>query len=272
LNPVARHFRPPTAFLTIMLAAALLLGACSGDDDNGSNPGDGPSSPPEATSPPDVEPTAVPVLPAAASLSDLPSYRYEVTFEGTGSIAESLGIGELTGRAAGDSFKYAVKGAWIAPDQAQLELSFAGQQVKQTIIGNQQWVTLAGVASGPVPADGRAEDLILAASFINESTIGSTLDDFDCSDTEQVNGVTTLKCVGDLEDFQQSDDQLRSLLEGANVREVTAFDSTIWVAEQGGYAVKADMRVAGKTGDNRDFSLTLNVNITDIGKVTEIKP
>jgi hypothetical protein len=253
-----------------MLAAALILGACSGDDDNGPNGGS--SGPSEATPPPDVEPTAVPVLPAAASLSELPSYRYEVTFEGTGSIAESLGIGELTGQAAGESFKYSVKGAWIAPDKAQLELSFAGQQVKQTIIGNQQWVTLAGVASGPVPADGPAENLILAASFINESTIGSTLDDFDCSDTEQINGVATLKCVGDLEDFEQSEDQLRSLLEGANVREVTGFDSTVWVAEQGGYAVKADMRVAGKTGDNRDFSLTLNVNITDIGKVTELKP
>jgi hypothetical protein len=32
------------------------------------------------------------------------------------------------------------------------------------------------------------------------------------------------------------------------------------------------MRVAGKTGDNRDFSLTLNVSITDIGRVTEITP
>jgi hypothetical protein len=255
-----------------MLAAAFLLVACSGDDDNGSNAAGDSSGPAEATAPPDIEPTAVPVLPAAASLSQLPSYRYEVIFEGTGSIADSLGIGDLTGAPTGDSFKYSVKGAWIAPDQAQLELSFAGQQVKQTIIGNQQWVTLGDAASGPVPADGRAEDLILAASFINESTIGSTLEDFDCSDTEEVNGVATLKCVGDLEDFQQSEDQLRTLLEGANVREVTAFDSTIWVAEQGGYAVKADMRVAGKTGDNRDFALTLNVNVTDIGKVTEIKP
>ena len=53
---------------------------------------------------------------------------------------------------------------------------------------------------------------------------------------------------------------------------VAPLRGTIWVAEQGGYAVKADMRLAGKTGDNRDFSLTLNVKITDIGKVTEIKP
>jgi len=272
LNLVSVSFRAGSALFAIMVAAALVLSACSGDDDSGPNSANGSSGPVEATLPPDVDPTAVPVLPAAASLSDLPSYRYEVTFEGTGSIADSLGIGELTGTPASDSFKYTVKGAWIAPDQAQLELSFAGQQVKQTIIGNQQWVTLAGVTSGPVPADGRAEDLILAASFINESTIGSTLDDFDCSETEEVNGVDTLKCVGDLEDFQQSEDQLRTLLEGANVREVSAFDSTIWVAEEGGFAVKADMHVAGKTADNRDFSLTLNVNITDIGQVTEIKP
>jgi len=265
-------FRAGSALFAIMLAASLVFSACSGDDDKGSNAAGDSSIAAEATSPPDVDSTAVPILPAAASLSELPSYRYEVTFEGTGSIAASLGIGELTGEPAGESFKYTVKGAWIAPDQAQLELSFAGQQVKQTIIGTQQWVTLAGVTSGPVPADGRAEDLILAASFINESTIGSTLDDFDCSETEEVNGVDTLKCVGDLEDFQQSEDQLRTLLDGANVREVTDFDSTIWVAEQGGYAVKADMRVAGKTGDNRDFSLKLNVNIRDIGQVTEIKP
>ena len=272
MNPVSRPFRPLFALGAIMLAAAFVLSACSGDNDNGSNAANGSSGPLEATLPPDVDPTAIPVLPAAASLSELPSYRYEVTFEGTGSIADSLGIGDLTGAPAGDSFKYSVNGAWIAPDQAQLELSFAGQQVKQTIIGNQQWVTLAGVASGPVPADGPAENLILAASFINESTIGSTLDDFDCTATDEVNGVATLKCVGDLEDFQQSEDQLRALLEGANVREVTSFDSTIWVAEEGGFAVKADMRVVGKTGDNRDFSLTLNVNITDIGQVTEIKP
>ena len=171
--------------------------------------------------PPDVDPTTVPILPAAASLSELPSYRYEVTFEGTGSIADSLGIGELSGTPASDSFKYTVKGAWIAPDKAQLELSFAGQQVKQTIIGNQQWVTLAGVTSGPCPPTASAEELILAASFINESTIGSTLDDFDCTETEEVNGVDTLKCVGDPRRLSAVRRPAAYTSEGANVREIT---------------------------------------------------
>ena len=115
MNPVLRPLRPISALGAIMLAATVLLGACSGDDDNGSNPADGSSSPAETTSPPDVDPTVVPVLPAAASLSELPSYRYEVTFEGTGSIADSLGIGDLTGAPAGDSFKYTVKAPGSRP-------------------------------------------------------------------------------------------------------------------------------------------------------------
>ena len=126
--------------------------------------------------------------------------------------------------------------------------------------------------AAPCLPTARQRNLTLAAGFINESTIGSTLDDFDCTDTEEVNGSPPSSALAPSKTFSNQRTSCAALLQGANVREITAFDSTIWVSEQGGYAVKADIGVAGKTGDNRDFSLTLNVNITDIGQVTGIKP
>jgi hypothetical protein len=151
-------------------------------------------------------------------------------------------------------------------------MDFAGQAIKQTIIGNQQWVNFAGVAQGPIPADGTAEDLTLAADFIDQETLNTTLRDFDCGKTEEVNGVRAVKCDGDLEDFKRAQNQFGGLFTDTTVSQVTAFNASIWIAEQGGYAVKADTRMAGKTTDGKDFALALAMNITDIGQVTEITP
>ena len=59
---------------------------------------------------------------------------------------------------------------------------------------------------------------------------------------------------------------------GCTVSEVTAFESTLWITEDGGYPVKAELQLGGKTTDGKDFSLALALNVTDIGKVAEITP
>jgi hypothetical protein len=294
LNPVSRPIGPSFAldasrlfrFLAVVAIIGVLIGACGGDDDNASTgstgPSDGGSTDAEATTGPEGATgpggsngsTAAPGgNTVAGTLNALPSYRYEVTLEGEGSLVEAIGLDDVTGATGtSGSFQYSIKGAWIAPDKAQLEMDFAGQTVKQTIIGNQQWLNVGGIAQGPIPADGKAEDLILAADFIDTSTIESTLADFDCSKTEDVNGVRSTRCEGDLEDFNRAQDQFGNIFDDTSVREVTGFKSVIWIAEEGQYAVKANMEMVGKTTDGQDFTLALTMDIRDIGQVAEITP
>ena len=181
MNPAFRPSRPPSAlgalwpfrWITVLVTMALLISACGGDNDSDATGG---GTGPDASGSPEAEVTtgapsgptgptgsADPsVTPGTSSLSALPSYRYKVTLEGKGALAGAIGLDDITGEGETvDSFQYSIKGAWIAPDKAQLEMDFAGQAVKQTIIGNQQWLNVAGMAQGAIPADGKAEDLIL---------------------------------------------------------------------------------------------------------------
>jgi hypothetical protein len=292
---LTRLIRPAAAFA--ILITVVFGVACGGKDDasdaNGGastipgppipgsvtetagSPGATGSTGAEATAD-STDPTVTPGsgrgLPTADSLNALPSYRYQLTLEGKGSIAESLAITGMTGAGGSDSFKYTIKGAWIAPDKAQVEMEFAGRSVKQTIIGEQQWVTIAGLTGNPLPADSDAAELTYGAAFISQQIVDAALRDFDCTATEQVEGIATVRCEGDIDDFNRTQDQFGSLFDGTTVSEVTAFKSTLWIAEDGGYPVKAELQLGGKTTDGKDFSLAIALNVTDIGQVAEITP
>jgi hypothetical protein len=194
-----------------------------------------------------------------------------MTFEGTNSILGNLQLPDLDNVGDG-SFKYTFNGAWIKPDKAQLEVNLAGQSFKQTIIGDQQWLTIAGVAQGPLPATDSAESLSFTDDFFDKPVLEEITRTFDCSQAENVNGVDAVKCVGDLDDYNQLDANFNYLLSDGSVKEVNAFNGTVWIARNGGFVVKTNIQVGGKTNDDRDFAFTLTQSVSDIGQVDTITP
>jgi hypothetical protein len=282
LNPLA-------VAAVILIALVLLASACGGNDRRSTEDGEATLPAPPIIETPgsqdsisgasggENDPGETPVsgrgLPTADSLNALPSYRYQLVVEGEGSVAESFDLAALTGAAGtADAFKYTIKGAWIAPDKAQVEMDFAGRAIRQTIIGQQQWVTVAGVTGSPLPADGAAAELTYGAAFISQEIVDAALRDFDCDHREEIAGLRTVRCEGDIDDFNRTQDQFGSIFDGTTVSDVTAFEGTLWIAEDLGYPVKAKLHLGGKTTDGKDFTLGLSLDVTDIGRVTEITP
>jgi hypothetical protein len=261
----------PVAYLPrllgLLVVTAAFLTACGGDGDNNGAGTTAPGAPGATT------PGGGPGAPTA-SLLDLDSYRYEIRFQGSGSIVAGLGMPEdAGGQGVPGNLDITMKGAWIKPDKAQLEMDLGGGfALKQTVLGNQQWTSLGGQTVGPEPADAStAEDLVLAASFIEEGNIPENLDELDCDNRENVNGVQAIRCDADKEDFERMSGGFNEFL-GSEVEDIDDFNMKVWVAEQGGYVVKMDLAMKGTDSANADFSLSMALNVTEINGVREITP
>jgi hypothetical protein len=256
--------------LGLLVVIAALLTACGGDGDNGGGDRD---TTPSASGTAAASPGGGSGLPSTGSLLDLDSYRYEIRFQGSGSIVSGLGIpDDISGQGGSGNLDITMKGAWIKPDKAQLEMDLGGFVLRQTVIGNQQWTTLAGQTVGPERAEpGAAEELVLAASFIEEGNIPENLDELDCDNRESVNGVQAIRCDADKEDFERMSGGFNEFL-GSEVEDIDDFNMKVWVAEQGGYVVKMDLAMKGTDSGNTDFSLSMALNVTDINSVREIAP
>ena len=253
-----------------------------------SQPGDAPSA--QATSQPGDTPSAQATLPAnsptadptstsggtsSGRLQDLDSYRYKVKLEGSGGPLTDLsaGLGSIPGASAGDDVSMEVTGAYVKPDRAEMTISVGGISVALTSIGQQEWVSIGGLVQGPMPiSSAAAGDISIAVAFWDDGFLNSA-GNFVCTgDRENVNGVSTRKCSIDKETF----DQLRQLGgvfgdEESGIRDLTTFALELWVADAG-YAVRVRAEMAGKdTGDN-DFSLKVELDVTDVNANIEISP
>jgi hypothetical protein len=273
-----------------MLAAFTLIAvsvvACSGDDDNGD------TSPPASTgstgasggtgeSGPTGPTGGLSTLPAGASgstggsatggaggpadlqdLSGLQSFRWDVTLGGAGSILAGAGFPSVPGS---DSTEFTARGAYIGPDQAQVEISVSGFEYRQTIKGGQQWTSIAGVTTGPVPATDSAQSLIYVSTFIDPSTITDE-GSMECGGSENVNGVDAIRC----ETTEEINDEIVDGLAGPNAQTTDA-SFVLWVAEEGNFVVKYDFSASG-TADGQAFEWSFVANITDINNVASIEP
>lgn len=160
---------------------------------------------------------------------------------------------------------FVASGAYIAPDQAQVQLSMGGFQFKQTIKGNQQWTNMAGVTTGPIAATSSASDLIYVSSFVDPETVvdGSSMR---CGGTENINGVAAVRC----ESSEQANAMLVQSLAGSGATTTDA-SFVIWVAQQGNFIVRWDLQAEG-TADGTPFEWTFVANITDVNNVSSIDP
>jgi hypothetical protein len=206
--------------------------------------------------------TAAGGVPAIEDLSALQSFRWNIEMSGAGAFLGSAGVPSIPGS---DGNSFTASGAYIAPDQAQVQLSTGGFQFKQTIKGNQEWTSVAGMTTGPVPTTSRASDLIYVSSFVDPASVVDE-SSMNCGATENVNGVSAVRC----ETTQQANEMIVSSLGGADAVATDA-SYVIWVAEQGNFIVRWELNASG-TAQGAPFEWKFTANITDVNNVGSIDP
>lgn len=275
--------------LALFAVIALSIGACGGgDDDDAGTTGSPPTStvssqPTAGTSPADAAgptgaatgPTSATApagsgatggVPDIADLTGLDSFRFEFRMEGEGAFLAGAGIPDLPSE-LGEVSGFSASGAWIAPDQAQVEMSLGGLQLRRTIKGDEEWSTALGVTTGPMPATGEASDLVLFSGFVNPEEIAAE-NRVECGGSETVNGVEAVRCEvpGDA-----AYEEMIAALAGQESVSVDNASFVIWVASEGNFVVRWELNASGAVSEQA-FSWSLSSNITEINSVESIEP
>jgi len=267
--------------MALMAVLTLFIGACGGgDDDDSSSTGSaatgatgatgataatgatGATAGTGSTGAPSTGSTGSgQSLADLADLTGLGSFRWDVTLAGAGEFLGAAGVPTTPG---GDDSEFTASGSYIAPDQAQVTISVSGLEYKQTVKGNQQWTTIAGVTTGPVAATSDAQSLIYVSSFVDpESVAGGSMD---CGDRENVNGVAAVRC----ETNDEVNQQIVAGLAGTDA-EANEASFVIWVAEAGNFIVKWEFNAEGEAAGG-PFEWSFKANITDVNNVSAIQP
>lgn len=200
-------------------------------------------------------------LGSITDLTGLESFRWDVTMKGAGSFFDS----SLPSVPGAENTDITAQGAYIAPDQAQVTVQLAGFEYKQTVKGDQEWTTIAGVTTGPIPATSNAQDLIYVSSFVDpESYVDG--ESMQCGDSEDVNGVQAVRCETTEEVNQQIVDSLAG--QGAQTSDASF---VVWVSQDREYITRWEFNATG-TANNEPFQWNFVANITDVDNVQSIEP
>lgn len=280
-----------TAWLVLALAAfSLLLAACSGDDDDtasvatlsdadSTSVADGVASA-EATSTADAstgqQGTAQPVASSAGgslfALSELRSFRYDVTVRFTAAEGAAPSTGGLT-LDLGD-LSLSLEGAVIAPDREHstisADLGFLQINIESITIGTESWTREPGGEWQTEAAASGLDGLGLDLDFSPTALFGDT-NDLDELATllaaidgrrDDVNGVEADRYDINAEQFAQFVTTFGELAEDGTVPELAdgEFDFSIWIARDGGFPVR--MLLSGSSSDPAaagDFHVEINL-------------
>jgi hypothetical protein len=260
--------RAGIAFAALLVAA--LAVACGGDDGDGDDPGSGQDTPAPAgrsTTTPGSGTTQV-----RAGLGDLNAYKCSLKLEGQGGPLTELQQLYSSGGSATGPIVFEASVTYVRPDKSQLSLKLGEETFTQTTIARQQWTTIGTLTLGPnAVAQMSPTELSMCASFWDEG-FASGASAFQCTGgRESLNGVQTRKCGIDHATF----DQVRQFLGGvlsdpeSGITDLTTFAMDLWVTEgtsslPGGLPVRVRAEMAGKDGANRDFSMKIEMDVTNI--------
>jgi hypothetical protein len=152
------------------------------------------------------------------------------------------------------------EGAFVAPDQMDVRMTFAGQQMGYVQIGNRAWTNegtgwesttaTQGLGFGESPAD-------LFAEFLPQEVLRGAK-----TSSENVNGVRATRYSFDKKSLEQIADELG---ESADLEDVTEANLDIWLTD-GEIPVKVTMKMAGKDESGQGLSMNLEVNVRDINR------
>ncbi|HXH22464.1 MAG TPA: hypothetical protein VNN10_10565 [Dehalococcoidia bacterium] len=201
-------------------------------------------------------------------LADLNSFKSSLKISGFGGpLAELQAFfgGGLTGTPSpNQQVSFEVEGVYVKPERGQQTIKLGALTVVQTTIGRQQWTSFSGILSGPSGSSGSLEDYSLVASLWDENFL-DVAPPFTCvGGRENVNGVATRKCGIDAQTFNALSGFIGPFLDSSEISRLDRFSFEIWVAEAGEYPVRIRLEMAGKDASNRDFSMRMDVDITDV--------
>ena len=205
---------------------------------------------------------------STAKLMELKSFRFDLSMKldlgglnmgSTGSGTSEDAMGEAFAAAMlGMLGDIRAEGAFVAPDQMDVRMTFAGQQMGYVQIGNRAWVNegsgwqtttaTEGLGVGESPAD-------LFAEFLPQEILRGAR-----TTSENVNGVRATRYSFDKQSLAQIAEEMG---ESADLDDVTEANLDIWLTD-GQIPVKATMKVAGKDETGAALSMNVELNVRDI--------
>jgi hypothetical protein len=206
---------------------------------------------------------------STAKLMELKSFRFDLTLKlDLGSLGNLGANSDSAEDALGQAFAAAMlgilgdikaEGAFVAPDQMDVRMTLAGQQMGYVQLGTRAWVN---DGSGWEATTSAADMMTFGespADLFNEFLPQDVLRGARTSG-ETVNGVKTTRYSFDKKALEQIADEMG---ESADLEDVTEANLDIWLTE-GEIPVKVTMKVAGKDETGQTMSMNLEVNVRDI--------
>ena len=231
-----------------------------------------PTSAPAATSRPGTSAQG-----SGGKLADLNSYKVNLKIEGTGGPLSDVAsaFGSLPGSTgpASQNLVMEVTGAYVKPDKSQQSLKLGNFTIDFTTIGRQQWTTVLGIKTGPDTASRSTEDYSFAASIWDDGLLDS-FSAFSCSGNETINGIQTKKCGVDSKTLSALVDAFGGLTgdPSSGIKSISSGSMQAWLAQNGNYPVRISFDLKGQGSDNKDFSLKMNMDVTDVNSSIVIEP
>jgi hypothetical protein len=243
----------------LIAAGALIFGvACGGDDNDDSNAsGSGGESPGVAA--------PLNISASAANLAELRSFRFDLamkidipTSPSSGGTADDEFGAALGSALLGVLGDIKAEGAFVAPDQAQLTMTLAGEEVGMVQIGKDAWVKF-----GPTWEKTDATDLGLDFSSptdLFEDFLPAEILSGAKTSREKVNGVDTTRYSFDKAAIEGL---LEETGETEGLGELTSANLDVWLSADN-VPVKLVMNMTGKDESNQSMSVKLELNVRDI--------
>lgn len=260
------------------LMATVLLAACGGGE--GEEEEQGPAAPAAATATSTAQPegqamaTATPATTEAAAAaqlrceapSDVKSFRYVVAMKlDIPELREAQGAGD-TGQGFLGAFPGAftdmeMHGAFVAPDRSEIRMRMGQDELVVITIGDRQWTKLPGGNWIESPASGEAEPFS-PATLCEESFSDLELSGLKGKE-ETINGIKTRRYH-----LERTDLEALARLFGGLEEEVQdlpeQFVTDLWLAKDGNWPVRIEVKASGKDQQGRDFSIEVRMEIKDL--------
>ena len=282
LNRIRRRWSGLVRTAVLLLVLAAVLASCGGDDENGDADAESGTGAAGAAAP------AAPAAPAADgdaatdggadALTDLTSFRYDMTVEVSGDAAGGGGL--PSGLSLDLNLSMTISGAVIAPDREQTELTadlgFLQVQLEMIRIGDRAWMReLGGDWEEQAELGGDALGLDFAVSPIDLfgggelggglEALGTVVGDLDGT-PETINGVEALRYELTADQFARAFPDSGEFTDIAGVDATGAegeFTTTIWVARSSGIPVRLVMDGASAI-DGAESSIHVELNLRDL--------
>jgi hypothetical protein len=245
----------PRTLILPLLALALALSAstaCGGKD------GRSEASPPAAV----LE--EIDLGQSVQSIQQLKSFRFDLAIQ---LDASGAGSGDpLAAAFLGALGNITANGAVVAPDQAEMHMTLFGEQFSYIQIGSRAWEKTGSswraASSSDLLFDLGFEDLI--TDFLPDQVLKNAR-----TSREKVNGVETVRYSFDKSALEKV---VGDLGEAADFSVVDGVSLDVWL-NGGNIPVKMVMSVAGSGEDGAKYSMSMEMNITDINDTSiKIRP